>query len=251
MTAALGSGTPSPSPLKHVQFGKLDRTYPVDYHNHTKWTDGTASADEMAQAASKAGIREFLFSEHVRSTSTYFPEFAKTIRALAVDGLTIYLGVEAKVLDMRGTLDAPADIESLCDAIIGSVHSPPNDDGTSGSWKEYTPSQALEKELQLALSIVTHSRAHIIGHPLGMVITKFGLQPREELLAIARACALSGKAFELNPRYSLDPNTMIEIVTEAGCKVNIGSDAHFTDAVGSSWKKFVLGSEPMARRSAS
>lgn len=240
MTNALGPGTPSRSPLTHTRYVDIDRSVPRDYHNHTTWTDGTASSHDMAAAAAAAGIREMLFSEHIRSTSTYFPDFVAEIRALKVPNLRTFVGVEAKILDLNGTLDAPAEIESLCDAIVGSVHSPPRADGSSGSWKEYSAEDALRTETALALAIVEKSRAHIIGHPLGMVITKFHLEPREELLTIARACAAHGKAFELNPRYALAPDVMIEIANTAGCKVNIGSDAHFTDAVGKSWNHFVV-----------
>lgn len=240
MITALEPGSPSRSPLRHTTYADIDRTTPTDYHNHTTWTDGTASSVDMASAAAAAGIREMLFSEHIRRTSTYFPDFAAEIRALRVPGLAAFVGCEAKILDTSGTLDMPPAVQDMCDAIVGSVHSPPKPDGTSGSWKDYSPEEALRTELALALAIVQKSRAHIIGHPLGMVITKFHLQPREELLTIARACAASGKAFELNPRYCLEPEIMIEIATTAECKVNIGSDAHFTDAVGSSWRKFVV-----------
>lgn len=239
MLPALEPGTPSLSPLRHATYAQLDRTHPIDYHNHTTWTDGTASAQEMADAAAANGIREILFSEHIRRDSTYFPDFAAEIRALSIPDLKMFVGVEAKILDTDGTLDAPPDIEDLADAIIGSVHSPQNADGTYASWQSFSAAEALKLELELALAIVRNSRAHIIGHPLGMCITKFRLAPRDELLTIARACAEHDKAFELNPRYCLEPEVMVDIAISAGCKVNIGSDAHFTNAVGSSWKKFV------------
>lgn len=234
------------SPLRHVTYAQLDLTHPVDYHNHTTWTDGTASSLDMAAAAVSNGIREILFSEHIRRDSTYFPDFVTEVRALNAPNLKVFVGVEAKILDTDGTLDAPHDIEELTDAIIGSVHSPPNADGTSGSWQSFSAGEALKLELDLALAIVRRSRAHIIGHPLGMCITKFRLAPSEELLTIARACAEHDKAFELNPRYCIDPAMMVEIAISAGCKVNIGSDAHFTSAVGSSWKKFVSSMESAA-----
>ncbi len=244
MITALEPGEPSRSPLRLVPYTEIDRALPIDYHNHTLWTDGTATSADMAAAAAESGIMEFMFSEHVRSTSTYFPEFEKEIRALNVSGMTIFVGCEAKILGLNGMLSAPPEVYNRCDAVIGSVHGPPNSDGSSGSWKDYTAAEALKLETDLALAIVQKSRAHIIGHPLGMVITKFQLKPADELRTIARACRESGKAFELNPRYSLDPETMIEIASDAGCKVNIGSDAHFTDAVGSSWQKFVAGTAP-------
>ncbi len=242
----LTAGAPLPTPLRLLPWTDTDPAIPVDYHLHTSHTDGTASVQEMAHAAASAGVREILFSEHIRHTSTYYPAFAAEVRALTsgeqlgnAENLRCYLGMETKILDLQGTLDCPPSAIEQCDAIIGSVHSPPDENGQPGSWSRMDATIALEREFELALSIVTHSRAHILGHPLGIVITRFGLKPLDHLYQLACACRDSGKAFELNARYCPDPSIWIDIVQRAGCKVSFGSDAHTTTAVGTSWNLFM------------
>ncbi|MEE3258762.1 MAG: PHP domain-containing protein [Candidatus Latescibacterota bacterium] len=235
--APLGPGAPAPTALKLATLERVDKVNVLDYHLHTDYTDGMASVDAMARAAAERGVAEMLYSEHVRHTSTYFPGFAQRVRALSVPGLIAFVGVEAKVLDVEGHLDVSPQTAELCDAIVGSVHSPPPGSGPPG-WSYRDPREALQLELELALAIVTRSRAHILGHPLGMVVAKYGLNPLDELAIIAEACRDYGKAFELNPRYCQASVDWYRIAAEAGCMVNFGSDAHRTDDVASAWTVF-------------
>ena len=214
---------------------------------HTVHTDGTASTQEMADAAVSKGIHEVLFSEHVRHTSTYYPGFVDEVRKLNSSDLKIYVGVETKVLDTDGRLDCSNQIADLSDAILGSVHSPPMDgNGVAGSWSRMDAETALELEFQLALAIATKSRAHVLAHPMGMAVTRFKLQPLEHLYTLACACCDSAKAFELNARYCSSPKDWLDIVRRAGCKVSFASDAHKTSDVGSAGNMFMK-QEPAAR----
>jgi len=221
---------------------------PVDYHLHTTHTDGRATVSEMAQAAASIGMTEVLFSEHVRHTSAYFPSFVHEVRELQCPGMTALVGAEAKILDLDGHLDCSPEIAGICDGIIGSVHSLPRDEaGLSQSWSRLEAETALKLEFQLALAIVSKSRAHILGHPMGMVIKTFGVRPLEHLYRLACACRESGKAFELNPGYCSSPKDWIDVVKTAGCRVSLGSDAHSPLEVGNAWSVFMMGRETPGR----
>jgi putative hydrolase len=212
------------------------RAVTIDYHMHTTHTDGTATCQEMAQAAASRGVTEILLSEHVRHTSTYFAEFSREVRTLNVEGVVAWVGAEAKILDETGELDCTPEIAALCDALIGSVHSPPPSAG--GTWSSLSETEAVDLEFRLALAIVARSRAHILGHPMGMVIRKFQTRPYEQLQALAEACREYGKAFELNGRYCASAAEWVAIASKAGCAVSIGSDAHTAAQVGSAWQIF-------------
>lgn len=238
MTDVLGPGEMSQTSLTLLPLADVD-SYAVDYHMHTEHTDGTASAQQMAKAAISQGIEEVLFSEHVRGASTYYPSFVHEVRSLDCPGLSVRNGIETKILDVDGNLDCSPDVASLCDAIVGSVHRPPADEnGSDPSWSRFDGPGALELEFQLAMAIVTKSRAHILGHPMGMVVTRFNLKPLDQLYELARACRDYGKAFELNTRYCTSPSEWLNLVKRAGCKVSFGSDAHKTEDVGSAWNLF-------------
>lgn len=240
MSDFLPPGRPAPTPLRLVPWGAHDASIALDLHMHTTHTDGKASIAEMVAAAVEAGIAEILFSEHVRHTSTYFPEFASEVRAVNKPGVHAYLGAEAKILDLDGALDCPPSAAAICDGLIGSVHSlPENADGTPQKWSQLDAATAVEREFAFAMAIVTKSRAHILGHPMGMCVSRFRLAPLEQIGQLARACREHGKAFELNVRYCPQPAEWIDAVQRAGCLVSIGSDAHSTREVGGAWAAFM------------
>ena len=235
----LPPGPPAPTALRLVPWAEIDRTVAVDYHLHTEYTDGSASPKEMAAAAASKGMDELLFTEHVRHTSTYWPAFEREVRGLAASDLSIGVGVETKVLDTDGSLDCSREVASMADAIVASVHRPPASGGAD-SWSQLDADAAVELEFQLAMAIVTNSRANVLAHPMGMAVTRLGLKPLDMLRELAAACRESGKAFELNTRYCPSPADWIDVVNRAGCKVSLGSDAHKTSDVGSAWRLFVL-----------
>lgn len=228
-------------------------TYPwgesVDYHMHTSYTDGEDTIKEMADKAEDYELKQVLFSEHVRHTSTYYPAFLDELRSLAPENLVLLTGVETKILDVKGTLDCSPEISIMCDGIVGSVHNPPAGSlGSDTGWTGMDPEAAEELEFQLAMAIATKSRAHVLGHPMGMVVTKFNRLPYDRLEELAKACAAHDKAFELNARYCGDPANWTEIVKRAGCKVSFGSDAHNSRDVGSAWRMFVDSTSNVAKQ---
>ncbi len=213
---------------------------PVDYHMHTNYTDGHDRVADMIAAASGCGMAKILLSEHIRHTSTYYPDFVAEVNANRNTDLKVYNGVEAKILNLSGDLDCSRATAADCDAVIGSVHSLPIDTaGNRTKWSELKAEEALTREFDLAMAIVTRSAAHILGHPMGMVIRRFGINPLPELTQLATACRAHGKAFELNARYCVDRDDWIDLVRKSGCPVSIGSDAHEAESVGKSWRLFV------------
>ncbi len=238
----LAPGPATATPLRLVPWKDIDGAVAVDYHMHTTYTDGGASVQDMVAAATPAGVAEVLLSEHVRHTSTFYPSFVAEVSSVLPLDVKVYTGIETKILDSEGHLDCTFEIASKCDAIVGSVHSPPGpNDVEAGSWTGMDPAQALQLEFDLCMAIVSKSQAHILGHPLGMSITKFKLIPLDHVYDLASACRDYNKAFELNPRYCPDPGEWINIVKRAGCKVSIASDAHGTSDVGRAWKIFRRG----------
>ena len=169
-----------------------------------------------------------------------FPFLCQRGVKAAVSNLNIYVGVETKILDVNGYVDCSPQIAHMCDAIIGGVHTPPPEEyGQVRSWSQHDAKSALETEFQLALAIVERSQAHILGHPMGVVISRFSLKRLECLYKLACACHDAGKAFELNARYCPSPQDWIDVVQQARCKISLGSDAHSTAEVGKAWHMFV------------
>ena len=80
-----------------------------DCQMHTSWTDGAASVEEMIGAAVRKGLKGIAITEHVRSDTTWFPEFRQAVeQAREQYPIPVLIGIEAKAVDFEGTIDASA-----------------------------------------------------------------------------------------------------------------------------------------------
>ena len=236
----LEPGDPSPTALKLAALDETDASFAVDYHMHTTYTDGAASPAAMIETARANGIDDVMVTDHARQDSTYLPDLAREIGGVEYAGIAVHLGVEVKVLDVDGRLDCTSGIAESCEAIVGSVHRFPDGRGGVLDWSDMDGAEALATEFELAMAIATKSQAHILGHPMGMAVSRFGLEPLDQLYRLAVACRESGRAFELNSRYCSNTEGWLEVARSAGCRVSFGSDAHDTAGVGGAWRRFAL-----------
>lgn len=206
---------------------------PVDLHLHTTWTDGKQSVSEMHDQGVTKGLSLMLFSEHARHTSgDWFPTFASEVRALPQDPCRTLVGCEVKINDFDGSLDVTPDIVSLCDYVMASVHRFPGESGIISSGGR-SIDEAADLEFRLCLAATENPDAHILGHPFGMTVARFGGQmPWELVEQVIQACARTGTAFEINARYHTDPARLFALCVAAGAPVSFGSNAHSMDELG-------------------
>ena len=71
MAEALSPGVHAPTKLALYPWSAYPWEASVDYHMHTSYTDGKATIKEMADSTKDYELKQVLFSEHVRHTSTY------------------------------------------------------------------------------------------------------------------------------------------------------------------------------------
>lgn len=221
-----------PAELKVLASGVVPA---ADLHMHTTWTDGAASVAEMHARAVAEGLTAILFSEHARKTSgDWFPAFAAEVRALPQGQCRALVGVECKVDDFDGAVDAVPEILDLCDLVMASVHRFPGEQGQiKGTTGGLDPAQAVEMELRLSLAAMDNPAVDILGHPLGMSLSRFKtVPPWECFAALIDKAARTGVAFEINARYHPDPWRLVRACLEAGAPISLGSNAHSLDEVG-------------------
>jgi len=207
---------------------------PVDLHIHTNWTDGSHSVKEMYQAACEKNMECILFSEHARkSSSSWFTEYVEDVRSLPSKSCFPMVGVETRVRDHHGNIEIDRDIYSLCDVVIGSVHRFPDKDCNPIPFERVSPVEALDIEFNLAMALINNPRIQILGHPMGMCQTQYGMPIPEALMRdLARAAKHNNKVFEINSKYCSDPWPIIRFCAEIGVMISLGSDAHAKEEVG-------------------
>ena len=215
-SASLSSGEPGSLP-KLIEISDLRG----DLHVHTDASDGTASLEQMVEAARARGLEYIAITDHAR--------FAEVIGGLTPDGLRAQIDAIAKLnekldgfrvltgievnIQPDGSLDLPDDLLARLDWVVASVHS-------------YFRQTKDEMTARL-IRAVSSDHVDCLAHPTGR---KIGERPPYDAdwdlvfrAAAEHACALEINA---NPiRLDLSAELARRAVA-AGCKLAIGSDAH-------------------------
>lgn len=196
------------------------------FHNHTTYSDGSASLEDMVAAAKELGYRYIGISDH--SQSAFYANGLKEDRIreqhAAIDalrkrvtGIAIFKGIEADIL-ADGSMDYPDDVLARFDFVIASVHSRFN----------------LSEEEQTARVIRALSNPYVtmLGHPTGrLLLSREGY--RIDMKRVIDGAKQHGKVIEINANpHRLDLDWRLCAYAKAqGVKVSINPDAHAPDGL--------------------
>ena len=195
-----------------------------DLHNHSNWSDGTPTFEEMAEHAMKMGYKYLVVSDH--SKSLHVANGLKDEELLEeieeIDKLNkIFKGftlLKATEVDIKadGSLDFPDKLLEKLDIVVASIHS---------GFK-----QGKEKITERMVATIRNPYVNVIAHPTGRLISR-----REgyevNLDKVIDVCAETGTALEINCYYDrLDLNDIHCMkAKEAGVMIAISTDAHHLD----------------------
>jgi DNA polymerase (family 10) len=192
-------------------------------HCHSAYSDGTATIEEMTNAAKERGWNYIGISDH--SESAFYAGGLKRDKLLRqheeidrlnaeMKGFRILKGIEADIL-ADGRLDYDAETLDTFDYVVGSIHSRFSMDG-----------EAITKRVLAALD---DPHLTILAHPTGrLLLTR---EPYAiDIEAVLEKAVEVGVAVELNAdprRLDLDWRYCRQ-AKGLGVKIEIGPDAHST-----------------------
>ncbi len=192
-----------------------------DLHLHSDWSDGTASLEAIAAAASAMGYAYAAITDHspaLRIAGGLTPEKLRlqceAIRHLneTNGGCYLFTGMEVNI-NSDGSLDLPDKLLAGLELVVASVHS------------NFRQSRAeMTGRLCRAME---HPSVHIIGHPTGRLLgSRGGYQVDEE--ALIRQAAATGTIIEINasPQRLDLPEAHIRRARDAGVRLAVSTDAH-------------------------
>ena len=192
-----------------------------DLHVHTKWSDGTATIEEVARAAMDRGWEYVAICDHSKSLGIArgldegrLREQMAEIDGLneGLEGFTVLKGFECDI-KADGSLDLPDSVLRDLDFLVASVHS-----GFRSDEREMT---------ERVIRAVHNDHVSVIGHPTGRLIRK--RQPYAiDLVEVFEAAASQGVMMEINAfpdRLDLD-DVNCRSAMEHGVRMSIGTDAH-------------------------
>jgi len=191
-----------------------------DLQMHTRWSDGSDSAAEMARAAQERGYEYIAITDHSRSlkfvggvTIDELREHARQVKKIADKvGIAILMGTECEILP-DGSLDYPDDVLRGLDVVLAAVH---------------TRFRMSEAEMtKRIITAMENPHVDLVAHPTGRLLGQ-----RESynvnVERLVEAARRTGTALEINaaPERLDLRDTQARLAQERGVKLAINTDAH-------------------------
>jgi DNA polymerase (family 10) len=195
------------------------------FHNHSTWSDGLDTIENMARAAMELGLEYLGIADHSKSerqangldekrVRQQADEIARLNEKFAPDGFRIFHGTECDIL-ADGKLDFDDQTLEVFDYVVASVH------------QGFT--QDTDKMTKRICAALEHPKVTMLGHPTGRLLLE-----REayavDMAAVIAAAAKHKKIIEINAHpYRLDMDWRLwKQAKELGVKCSINPDAHST-----------------------
>lgn len=201
--------------------------FELDTHTHTiASAHAYSTIQEMAQAASQKGLKLLAITDHAPALSDSSPELHFMnyhVLPKEMYGVQMLYGVELNIMDHMGNVDLEESILKRQDLCIASYHT------------MCTPAGNIDENTNAYLKVMENPYVNIIGHPEdGYISVDFEAlvenAKKQHVLLEVNNSSLKAAYYRLNTHENM--LTMLELCRKLEVPVSIGSDAHFSGAVG-------------------
>jgi putative hydrolase len=209
----------------------------TDLHTHSDLTDGADPPEQMANAASAAGLRVWGLSEHVRADAAWVPDYVARVRSLRRDDVEVRCGLEAKILSRNGRLDLPKDLSGV-DYVLVADHRYPGEStpmtasevGRRLDRGELTPTDVADELVRaVSIAVLRAPLPAIVAHPFSL-LSRIGVDisevTDEHLRTLAGACLVAGASVEVNEKWRCPSPEIFARLFDLGVELVPGSNAH-------------------------
>jgi putative hydrolase len=195
-----------------------------DLQMHTRWSDGSGTVAEMADAAGERSYEYIAITDHSktlkiaggideRSLERQAKEITNVNATLSKSGaaLTVLRSIEMN-LNPRGEGDMSPDSLLKLDLVLGSFHS---------------ALRTTEDQTQRYIAALRNPHMHILGHPRGRIYN-FRIGLKADWPRVFAEAARLDKALEIDcypDRQDLNVG-LLKNAREYGTRISLGTDAH-------------------------
>ena len=214
-----------------------------DMHTHSTFSDGLGSIQDNIAFASRSGLNELAFTDHVRRDTEWLPDYVTALRvARRMTDLRIRIGVEAKLLDLDGALDVPERRHGV-EWLYAADHRIPWPGGALAPAEMRAlidAGRATESDVVDALITATerclrrYERvvvAHLFSALRRLRIDE-SVVPDAALDHLAATAAAQGAEIEIDERWRCPGARTVAHFLAAGVPVRASTDSHRPDTIG-------------------
>jgi histidinol phosphatase-like PHP family hydrolase len=195
-----------------------------DLQMHTLWSDGTASVEEMAQAAVARGYEYIAITDHAKGLKIAGGINEKQLDKQAEEIAEVNAGMASSSKPFRvlrsielnlspsGAGDMEPNALSRLDLVLGCFHS---------------ALRKKEDQTERYLAAMRNPDLQILGHPRGRIYN-FRLGLTADWRRVFDLAAELDKAVEIDAypdRQDLSGD-LVKMATKAGCRISLGTDSH-------------------------
>lgn len=202
----------------------------MDIHLHSNFSDGKNTIEELIEKAIELGYDVIAITDHVRRTTDWIDEYVAEIELAKKKhhSIRIYSGIEAKVIDLEGNIDAQKWFFDKVDLVLSAFHRIPKGEDIFLSKDEIYADKrtALDLWYRSFIKVLENKNVHIIAHPTE-ILKRFEIDvPLEMKVEIAKMVKKSKKIIELNIHYKVPDIQLFRLLCNEGVYFSIGSDSH-------------------------
>jgi putative hydrolase len=220
-----------------------DRGLTQDMHVHSTFSDGKNTIAENVAEAERVGLTEMTCVDHVRSDTTWVPDFVAAVReANARTSIDLHCAVEAKILDTRGALDLPPHLEGI-DAVYAADHQVPSLEGPLNprTVREEIEAGGLDPQAVLAWIVeataaTVRLRGDVVIAHLFSVLPKIGLAeadvPPGLIESLADTASECGARIEVDERWKCPSIETLRPFRRRDVPVLLSTDSHRRETIG-------------------
>lgn len=203
----------------------------ANLHLHSSFSDGENSPEELVREAIRIGYPEIAVTDHVRRSSDWLDTYSRELTRLKEaysHEIILHSGIEAKVINLKGDIDARDEFFRQVDLVLASFHRIPTGEDTYLTHEELKTqkARALDCWFTAMMNVLENDDVDIIAHPTSILKTNEIFLPSDLKKAIARKAGEHRKVFELNSKYQVPDGEFISLLKAGGVILCFGSDSH-------------------------
>lgn len=201
-----------------------------DWHTHSKYSDGKNSPEEIILTAINLNLKLIAITDHVNKKSKWLENFESEINNLKEkyrNKITVLSGIEAKVVDFEGNIDAKDDFFDQVDIVLAAFHRIPTEHGFMSKNQIYVQKELAFNNWNMAMmSVISNPDVDIIAHPTNILKKNHIIISDKIKKQICKAASKNKKIFEYNLSHNVPDLKFIKDLRRYHVPITIGSDAH-------------------------
>jgi putative hydrolase len=214
-----------------------------DMHVHSTFSGGVNTIEENVAEAERIGLTELACVEHVRGDTKWVPAYVAAISDIRKrTPIVLRCAVEARILDIYGCLDLPAELDGI-DAVYAASHQAPSPDGPMNPRSTRERIEAGELDPQMVLRWVARGTTaalrrheHLVIAHLFSVLPRLGLEERDmspDLIdSLAIAAAKSDARIVVDEHWRCPAVRTLRPFLRRGVPLLLGSGSHDSETIG-------------------